>query len=66
MSTHEIFSSFTDWRRAVSERLQSIYCVTIDDVGFDDDLLANYWASHERPDSLVEWIGNKYDLDHKI
>lgn len=59
-STVEI--PYGDWRSAVDERLQKIYCITIEDAGFDEDYLARHWQSNEPAFAFVEWFGNKYDL----
>jgi hypothetical protein len=55
--------SYRDWRDAVDRRLLQIYCITIEDVGFDEEYLTNHWQSNEAPFDFVEWLGNKYDLD---
>ncbi|MBX9646858.1 MAG: hypothetical protein K2X57_07365 [Xanthobacteraceae bacterium] len=55
--------SYGDWRSAVDERLQEIYCITIEDAGFDEDYLIRHWQSDEAALEFVAWYGNKYDLD---
>jgi hypothetical protein len=55
-------TSYCDWRKAVDERLNQIYCTTIADAGLDGDLI-NHWQTDETPSEFVEWFGNKYDLD---
>ena len=55
--------SYGDWRNAVDERLQEIYCITIEDAGVDEDYLIKHWQSDEAAFEFVEWYGNKYDLD---
>jgi hypothetical protein len=52
-----------DWRDTVYMRLSQIYCITIEDAGFDEEYLINHWRSNEAPSDFVEWFGNKYDLD---
>jgi hypothetical protein len=56
---------YGDWRGAVDERLRKIYCITIEDAGFDEEYLVRHWQSSESPHEFVEWFGNKYDLDPK-
>jgi hypothetical protein len=55
--------SYRDWRDAVDRRLLQIYCITIEDAGFDEGYLIDHWQSNEAPLEFVEWYGNKYDLD---
>ena len=55
--------SYHDWRRAVDRRLNQIYCITIVDVGFDEQYLMNHWRSNATPFEFAQWFGNKYDLD---
>jgi hypothetical protein len=57
--------SYREWRDAVDRRLNHIYCITIEDAGFDEGYLTNHWRSKETPADFVEWFGNKYDLDPK-
>jgi len=57
--------SYDDWRVAVDQRLYGIYCITIEDAGFDEEYLINHWQSNEAPFDFVEWFGNKHDLDPK-
>ena len=57
--------SYHDWRDAVYQRLLQIYCITIEDAGFDEEYLINHWQSNEAPFDFVEWFGNKHDLDPK-
>jgi hypothetical protein len=54
--------SYRDWRHAVEGRLLEVYCITIEDAGFDEDYLINHWRSNEAPFDFVEWFGNKHDL----
>jgi hypothetical protein len=56
-------NSYREWRDAVDRRLHRIYCITIEDAGFNEDYLINHWQSKEAPADFVEWFGNKYDLD---
>jgi hypothetical protein len=55
--------AYRDWRKAVDERLNEIYCITIEDAGFDEEYLLGHWQSSEKPFEFVEWFGNKFDLD---
>jgi hypothetical protein len=55
--------SYGDWRRAVDERLQRIYYITIEDAGFDEEYLVKHWQANEAAFEFVEWFGNKCDLD---
>jgi hypothetical protein len=55
--------SYSDWRVAVDRHLSAIYCITIEDAGFDEEYLAKHWKSDESALEFVEWYGNKYDLD---
>jgi hypothetical protein len=54
---------YRDWRGAVDQRLQQIYCITIEDAGISEEYLVDHWQSKEAPSEFVEWFGNKYDLD---
>jgi hypothetical protein len=65
INLNEPISSFADWRSAVDQRLQDIYCLTIVDAGIDDERLADHWASHCTPREFIEWFGTKYDLDRE-
>jgi hypothetical protein len=53
---------YPEWRDAVDKRLLEIYCISIEDAGFDEEYLTNHWQSNEEPSEFVEWYGNKYDL----
>ena len=55
--------SYDDWRCQVNECLQEIYCITIEDAGFDEEYLVRQWQLNEMPHEFVEWFGNKYDLE---
>jgi hypothetical protein len=55
--------SYGDWRAAVDKQLSAVYCITIEDAGFDDEYLIKHWESAESALEFVEWYGNKYDLD---
>jgi hypothetical protein len=55
--------AYREWRKAVDERLNEIYCITIEDAGFAEEYLVSPWQSNERPFEFVEWFGNKFDLD---
>ncbi|MCU1283584.1 MAG: hypothetical protein JWM53_7130 [bacterium] len=35
-------NSYREWRDAVDRRLHQIYCITIEDAGFDEDYLINH------------------------
>ncbi len=63
MVASTIGNSYRDWRDAVDQRLHEIYCITIEDAGFDEEYLVGHWQSNEAPFEFVEWFGNKYDLD---
>ncbi len=65
MKLNELPSSFKDWRSDVDQRFQKTYCITIVDVGIDDERLTRHWISNETPSEYVEWFGTKYDLDAK-
>jgi hypothetical protein len=54
---------YLSWRAAVDHQLNEIYCITIEDAGFDEEYLDRHWKSQESPADFVEWFGNKYDLD---
>ena len=56
-------TSYRDWRGAVDNRLQEIYCITIEDAGFDEEYLIRHWRSNEPALEFAEWFANKYDLD---
>ena len=63
MGVSTIGTAYRDWRDAVNERLHQVYCITIEDAGFDEEYLVNRWHSNEAPFDFVRWLGNKYDLD---
>jgi hypothetical protein len=63
MKAPTINKSYRDWRDAVDQRLHQIYCITIEDAGFDEEYLMDHWKSNEAPFEFVEWFGNKHDLD---
>jgi hypothetical protein len=63
MGSSTTSKSYDDWRSAVDARLQRIYCITIEDAGFDEEYLIKHWQSSEAAFQFVEWFGNKYDLD---
>jgi hypothetical protein len=63
MKASTISKPYRDWRDAVDKRLHQIYCITIEDAGFDEEYLISHWQSNEAPFDFVEWFGNKYDLD---
>jgi hypothetical protein len=65
METSTTTQSYNEWRVAVDQRLYEIYCITIEDAGFDEEYLINHWQSNEASFDFVEWFGNKYDLDPK-
>jgi hypothetical protein len=53
------------WRGAVNLRLRSIYLITIDDAGIDDELLESHWEMKRPAYEFVEWFAIKYDLEPK-
>jgi len=57
--------SFAKWRAAVNRRLKSVYAITINDAGIDNEFLTSHWEMKQSPFEFVEWFGNKYDLDPK-
>jgi hypothetical protein len=63
MEASTLSKSYRDWRDTVDVRLHQIYCITIEDAGFDEEYLINHWQSDETPFEFVEWYGHKYDLD---
>jgi hypothetical protein len=63
MEAPMIGESYRDWRDKVDKHLHQIYCITIEDAGFDEQYLIDHWQSNEAPFDFVEWFGNKYDLD---
>jgi hypothetical protein len=65
METSTTTKSYDHWRIAIDQRLYEIYCITIEDAGFDEEYLIAHWRSNEPPSDFVEWFGNKYDLDPK-
>lgn len=54
--------SFEIWRSAVDHRLLEIYCIDIEDAGFDDQYLLKNWQSNSKPIEFVDWFGAKHDL----
>jgi hypothetical protein len=54
--------SYGDWRNAVDERLQEIYCITIEDAGVDEDYLIKHWQSDEAAFEFVEWYATSMTL----
>jgi hypothetical protein len=57
--------SFAKWRAAVNRRLKSVYAITINDAGIDDEFLTSHWEMKQSQFEFVEWFGTKYDLDPK-
>jgi len=55
--------SSAKWRAAVNRRLKSVYAITINDAGIDDEFLTSHWELKQSPFEFVEWFGTKYDLD---
>jgi hypothetical protein len=37
---------YGDWREAVDQRLHQIYCITIEDAGFDEEYLIGHWQAN--------------------
>jgi esterase/lipase superfamily enzyme len=56
---------YFSWRAAVDQRLNEIYCVTLEDIGLDEEYLDRLWRSNETPADFVAWFGNKHDLDRR-
>jgi hypothetical protein len=54
--------SYRGWRAGVDSRLQQIYCITVEDAGFDEDYLIKQWRSDETAHEFFEWFGIKFDL----
>lgn len=63
MESSAASTSYDHWRGAVDGRLQGIYCLTIEDAGFDEAYLVKRWQSNEAAFEFVDWFGQKYDLD---
>jgi hypothetical protein len=57
--------AYGDWRAAVDQRLNEIYCITMEDAGLDEQYLIEHWKSNEVASNFVAWFGNKYDLDKR-
>jgi hypothetical protein len=49
---------YLSWRAAVDHQLNEIYCITIEDAGFDEEYLDCHWKLQESPADFVEWFGN--------
>jgi hypothetical protein len=49
------------WVAQVDRRL-SRWCITLSDMGFDEEEVAGLWRSGEAPDAFVERITEKYAL----
>jgi hypothetical protein len=49
-------NSYSEWRGAVDARLHQIFCITIEDAGFDEDYLIKHWQSKEAPADFVEMV----------
>jgi hypothetical protein len=62
METSMTNNSYRDWREAVDKRLHQIYCITIEDAGFDEEYLIHHWQSDKAASEFVEWFGTKHDL----
>lgn len=62
MKVSSTSTAYDDWRGAVDERLRKIYCLSIEDAGFDEGYLVHHWSSNELPNEFVEWFGNKHGL----
>jgi hypothetical protein len=41
------------WRAAVDHQLNEIYCITIEDAGFDEEYLDCHWKLQESPADLL-------------
>jgi len=57
--------SFRKWRNVVDRRHKSVYLVTINDAGIDNEMLASHWQAKKSPYEFVEWFSIKYDLEPK-
>ena len=44
------------------DRRLSRWCITLSDMGFDEEEVAGLWRSGEAPDAFVERITEKYAL----
>jgi len=47
MKASTISTPYRDWRDAVDKRLHQIYCISIDDAGFEEEYLISHWQSNE-------------------
>ena len=52
MVASTIGRSYRDWRDAVDRRLHRIYCITIEDAGFDEEYLIATGHRTKRPLNL--------------
>ena len=57
--------SLSRWRGAVNLRLRSVYLITIEDAGIDDEVLKSHWEMKQSPYDFVDWFAIKYDLEPK-
>jgi hypothetical protein len=63
--TMAVNASFLEWCMAVDQKLNELYCITIEDAGLDEQHLSHHWKLNEAAADFVEWFGNKYDLDRR-
>jgi hypothetical protein len=55
--------NFSDWRKAVNQRLKGVYAISLRDVGMDDSYLKPHWQMQQSPNEFVEWYANRANLD---
>lgn len=55
--------TFEEWRATVNEGYEAVYLIDLEDAGYDDDELREYYEAGDTPGSFVRWTGEKYDLD---
>ncbi len=53
---------FEQWMRAVTTELQSRYCLSEADLGWDESLKARYFGYDLSPSDFIEWFAEKYGL----
>ena len=52
------------WGDRVNAILREHYAITLEDAGFSEDDIRDYFRREPEPTEFVRWYATKYDLDH--